>query len=142
MTKIHPVDEIDLNKFPGTIFQPEPTTWKQISKLPVYLQKCWRKAILDEVRTQVRLETFAIEPRPHGAEMVDVTVKFRAKQKADGFLDKLKARMCLRGDQQEERLDLDTWIAIENCRGARVFLASAADKKCRVYQLDFQGAFL
>ena len=140
--KIHDVDEIDLSKFPGDLFQPEPTTWRQISKLPPHLAKCWIKAAKDEMRTQVRMGTFSIEPRPAGAEMVGVTLKMRAKQKADGFLDKLKARLCLRGDQQEERSDLDTWVAIGNCRGTRHFLASAADKKCRVHQLDFQGAFL
>ena len=57
----------------------------------------------DELRIQFRMETFKIQPRPHGAEQVDVTLKFRAKQKVDGFIDKLKARMCLRGDQQRER---------------------------------------
>ena len=81
------------------------------------LGKVLDQAAKDEMRTQVRMGTFNIETRPAGAEMVGGTLKMRAKQKADGFLDKLKARLCLQGDQQEERSDLDTWVAIGNCRG-------------------------
>ena len=93
--KIHDVDEIDLSKFPGDLFQPEPTTWKQISKLPPHLAKCWIKATKDEIRTQVLMGTFRIKPRPTGVEMVCVTLKLLAKQTAGGFLDKLKACLCL-----------------------------------------------
>ena len=111
LNTIKEVDAIDISKFRGEMFQPEPTHWKHIRKLPPFLQKAWIKSVKDELRTQFRIETFKIQPRPHGAKQVDVTLKFRAKQKADGFIDKLKARMCLRGDQQRERSDFDTCIS-------------------------------
>ena len=94
-TDSNTADEIDLSKFPGDLFQPEPTTWKQISKLPPHLAKCWIKATKDEIRTQVLMGTFRIKPRPTGGEMVCVTLKLLAKQAAGGFLDKLKACLCL-----------------------------------------------
>ena len=74
--------------------------------------------------------------------IIPVTVKFRIKLRADGGIDKLKSRVCLRGDKQSELVDWDTWCPIAGFRALRIFLAFASQSKCRVYQLDFIGAFL
>ena len=74
--------------------------------------------------------------------IIPVTAKFRTKIKSDGTIEKLKARVCLRGDQQAEMMDFETWCPVGNFRGLRIFLCFAARLKCRIYQLDFVGAFL
>ena len=64
------------------------------------------------------------------------------KLKADGTVEKLKVRICLRGDKQEKNEDEDTWCSIGGFDAVKKFLALAAHHKCRVYQLDYIGAFL
>ena len=70
------------------------------------------------------------------------TTKFRTKLKADGTVEKLKSRICLRGDQQAQTGDWDTWCKIGGFSAVKIFLALAAQHKCKVYQLDYIGAFL
>ena len=38
--------------------------------------------------------------------------------------------------------DFDTWSPIASFKELKLFLAYAVWKKCRIYQLDFIGAFL
>ena len=106
------------------------------------MKKAWIKSMQEEGLQHFRKSTFKIKKLGEGEEMVGVTAKFRAKKKQDGNLEKCKSRWCLRGDQQEERTDNETWCAIENASGTRVFLADAVSVKQRVYMLDFKGAFI
>ena len=111
-------------------------------KLPPHLRKVWAKSFIDEIKLHMKMGTFKIDQKPDDVEIIPVTVKFRTKLQSNGKVDKLKTRMCLRGDKQKELSDFDTWCAIASFRPLRKFLASAAGKKCRIYQLDFIGAFL
>ena len=137
-----PVEDIDFSKLEGDLFQPAPEHWKQIMKLPPHLKKVWTKSFIDEIKLHMKMGTFKIDNKPEDTEIVPVTVKFRTKLQSNGKVDKLKTRMCLRGDKQKELADFDTWCAIASFRPLRKFLASAAGKRQRIYQLDFIGAFL
>lgn len=66
----------------------------------------------------------------------------RVKAQANGKLEKAKVRVCLRGDQQEERADESTWCLIAGHRAKRKICANAVRNRARLYQLDFIGAFL
>ena len=127
----------------ATDFLPEPAHWKHILRMPERLQKFWLASLRVELVLLIKqMNTFKKEtPGPHDP-IIPTTTKFRTKLKADGTVDKLKTRCCLRGDQQAQYSDYDTWCPIASFRELRLFLAWAARKKCRVYQLDFIGAFL
>jgi hypothetical protein len=73
--------------------------------------------------------------------IIPVTAKFRIKLTSTGAMDKLKGRICLRGDMQTKG-HWDTWCPIAGFRALRTFRAIAARQKCRVFQLNFVGAFL
>jgi hypothetical protein len=73
--------------------------------------------------------------------IMPTTTKFRTKLLSTGEIDKLKIRICLRGDLQEKG-QWDTWCPVAGFRALRIFLAIAARQRCRVFQLDFVGAFL
>ena len=105
------------------------------------MKKAWIKSMQEEGLQHFRKGTFKIEKRGESEEMVGVTAKFRAKQKQDGNLEKCKLRWCLRGDQQEERTDNETWCATKNACETCVFLDGAVSVKQIVYILDFKGAF-
>ena len=88
------------------------------------------------------METFKREPKTDEIKIIPIIAKFRVKLQSNGMVDKLKTRWCLRRDKQKERTDFDTWCAIASFWPLRKLLASSATKKCRIYQLDFIGAFL
>ena len=48
----------------------------------------------------------------------------------------------MRGDLQAELVDFDTWCPMAGYRELKIFVAYAVFKKCRIYQIDFVGAFL
>ena len=48
----------------------------------------------------------------------------------------------MRGDLQAELVDFDTWCPMAGYRELKLFLAYATEQKCRIYQIDFIGAFL
>jgi hypothetical protein len=74
--------------------------------------------------------------------IIPVTAKFRTKLPSTGTIDKLKGRICLRGDMQQKG-DWDIWCPIlAGFRAFRIFLAIAARQRHRVHQLDSVGAFL
>ena len=128
---------------PSEDFLPEPAHWKHILRMPERLQKFWLESLKTDLTLLiVKMKTFQKENPATDDPIIPTTTKFRTKLKADGTADKLKARVCLRGDQQAKYSDYDTWCPIASFRELRVFLTWAAKKKCRIYQLDFIGAFL
>ena len=58
-----------------------------------------------------------------------MTTKFRTKIRSDGTIDKLKVRVCIRGDLQAELTDFDTWCPMAGYRELKLFLAFAVLKK-------------
>ena len=124
------------------LFQPAPQTWKQVFGLLEHIRTHWIDSFRKELKILLKMETFAVEEPNKTNVIISVTVKFRVKLRADGNIDKLKSRVCLRGDQQGELVDWDTWCPIAGFRALRIFLAFASQSKCRVYQLDFIGASL
>ena len=88
------------------------------------------------------MTTFEIVLPNDNDVVIPTTTKFRVKLKADGTVEKLKVRICLWGDKQEKNEEEDTWCSIGGFDAVKKFLALAAHHKCRVYQLDYIGAFL
>ena len=70
------------------------------------------------------MKTFAIEEEPRDEPVIPVTAKFRVKLQSNGKVEKLKTRICLRGDKQQELTDWDTWCPIAGFRELRNFLPS------------------
>ena len=132
----------DVSGMEADMFQPTPTHWKQILALPPHLKKHWKVSFKKELSIIIDKGTFRKEEKPDEEPVIPVTAKFRNKLKSDGSVDKLKSRICLRGDKQAELTDYDTWCPIGSFRELRKFLAFATSIKQRIYQLDFVGAFL
>ena len=67
---------------------------------------------------------------------------YKAKIQSDGSLDKLKLRIVVRGDFQNEEMIGDTWSPTASMRTLKYFPADAEKHRSRVHHLDFIGAFL
>ena len=124
-------------------FLPAPNHWRDILKMPEKQKRFWLKALYSEAKLLiVTMKCFSKEQPNDDDPIILVTAKFRTKINSDGTIDKLKARICIRGDMQAQYTEFDTWCPIGNFRDLKIFLAFAAHYKCRVHQLDFIGAFL
>ena len=67
---------------------------------------------------------------------------YKAKIQSDGSLDKLKLRIVVRGDLQNNEMVGDTWSPTASARNFKYLLADAAKHKARFHQLYLIGAFL
>ncbi|CAI7746944.1 unnamed protein product [Closterium sp. NIES-54] len=68
---------------------------------------------------------------------------FRVKTKADGTIDKFKARWVVRGFEQEHGRDFtETFAPVSRHTSLRIILAIAAMKKKKLRQIDVANAFL
>ncbi|CAI7781849.1 unnamed protein product [Closterium sp. NIES-53] len=68
---------------------------------------------------------------------------FRVKTKADGTIDKFKARWVVRGFDQEHGRDFtETFAPVSQHTSLRILLAIAAMKKKKLRQIDVANAFL
>ncbi|CAI7840414.1 unnamed protein product [Closterium sp. NIES-54] len=68
---------------------------------------------------------------------------FRVKTKADGTIDKFKARWVVRGFDQEHGHDFtETFAPVSRHTSLRILLAIAAMKKKKLRQIDVANAFL
>ncbi|GJV40431.1 retrotransposon protein, putative, ty1-copia subclass [Tanacetum coccineum] len=68
---------------------------------------------------------------------------FKKKMKADGTIDKYKARLVIKGFRQREGLDyFDTYSPIMRITSIRMVLAIAAFRNLEVHQMDVKPSFL
>ena len=132
----------DINAFSANDFEPVPSHWKHIMSLAEDLKLHWIASLRKELLTLLRMQTFDKDFTMTLDDMIiAVTAKFRTRLTSTGAIDKLKARICLCCDVQTKG-HWDTWCLIAGFRALRIFLAIGARQKCRIFQLDFVGAFL
>ena len=63
--------------------------------------------------------------------------------KADGVIDKYKARLVVKGYKQREGLDyFDTYSPVTRITSIRMLIAIAAVYKLEIHQMDVKTAFL
>ena len=63
--------------------------------------------------------------------------------KADGSIDKYKARLVIKGYRQRESLDyFDTYSPMTRINSIRMIVAIAALRNLKVHQMDVKTAFL
>ena len=132
--------ELDIPLAP---YLPEPKSFKEILRLPNDIQAAWIKAIRKEIKFLIENETFRRgEPLKLGDEVIPAMLIFKAKVTSRGYLDKLKARCCARGDLQQKSEEPDAlWSPCVFARTFKMFVAEAVKRKKRIKQLDFIGAF-
>ena len=133
----HQDNEISLSDF-----LPEPRSLSQVIKQSESIRNKWGEAIQKELRGLFKSDTFITDQNPLPSdEVVPVKLTLKTKLNSEGGLDKLKARICLRGDMQE-RGDINTWSPTSSGRLLKRFIADAIHNGAIIYQLDFIQAFI
>ena len=123
-------------------FMPEPKSLNQILRLSPYIREKWGHAIWTEVDGLFNNVTVDLNERPLPAdETIPVKLALTTKLNSYGGLDKLKARICLRGDMQIKD-DFNSWSPTASTRLLKYFIVDAALNKAIICQLDFIQAFI
>ncbi|CAI7803621.1 unnamed protein product [Closterium sp. NIES-53] len=107
----------------------------------------WREAMDKELKALEERNTWKVVPIGVARNKTVLTGKwvFRVKTKADGTIDKFKARWVVRGFDQEHGRDFtETFTPVSRHTSLRILLAIAAmkKKKKKLRQIDIANAFL
>ncbi|KAK8942981.1 hypothetical protein KSP39_PZI009605 [Platanthera zijinensis] len=97
----------------------------------------------EELHQFERNKVWELVPRPKDHSIVGTKWVFRNKLDDQGVIVRNKARLVAQGYSQEEGIDYDqTFAPVARLEAIRIFLAYAAHKGFKVYQLDVKSAFL
>ncbi|CAI7733856.1 unnamed protein product [Closterium sp. NIES-53] len=105
----------------------------------------WREAMDRELKALEERNTWKVVPASVARNKTILTGKwvFRIKTKADGTIEKFKARWVVRGFDQEQGRDFtETFAPVSRHTSLRILLAVAAMKKKKLRQIDVANAFL
>ena len=103
----------------------------------------WVTAMQEELNEFERNEVWKLVPRPKNRSVVGTKWIFKNKTDSDGVIIRNKARLVAKGYSQQEGIDYDeTFAPVARLEAIRIFLAYAAHKKFKVFQMDVKSAFL
>jgi hypothetical protein len=103
----------------------------------------WKDAMLDEFRALIDNKTWDLVPRTPDMNIVRSMWIFRHKTKADGSLERYKARLVCDGRSQQIGVDCgETFSPVVKPATIRTVLSIVVSKDWPIHQLDVKNAFL
>ena len=130
---------------PGTDplpFLPEPKNVRTVLGLPEHLKRPWAKSFVKEVKGLIQTRRcFRIEDPGPDDKIVPLKVVFKCKLDQFGFIDKLKSRICFRGDLHRPSDPEDTWNPHATWPALLLFLSLCAKYGINPFQVDLVQAY-
>lgn len=103
----------------------------------------WFKAMQEEIHALKLNNTWQLVPREANSNIVGCKWVYKTKLKADGSLERLKAKLIAKGFSQQEGVDYsETFSHVIKLTTVRVILTLATISNWEVRQLDSKNAFL
>ena len=116
---------------------------KALRKLCRALKLHWKEAINDEVESILQNHMWELVDLPPSSKPLGYKWIFQKKMKADGSIDKYKARLVIKGYKQKEGLDyFDTYSPVTRISSIRMLIAIAATQNLEIHQMDVKTTFL
>jgi transposase InsO family protein len=123
------------------LLENEPRTFKEAMSSPE--APLWKEAVNSEVESILQNHTWELVDLPPGSKPLGYKWIFKRKLKADGSIDKYKARLVVKGYRQKEGLDyFDTYSPVTRITSIRMLIAIAALYNLEIHQMDVKTAFL
>ena len=121
-----------------------PKSYRQAMRSPQ--RDYWREAIAKELAGLLALETWEMVPAssmPSGANLMNCHYVFTVKRKADGSIEKFKARLVADGNTQKHGVDFDRVFAtVVKTSTIRLVLLLAAARDYNLSSVDIRQAYL
>ncbi|RVW73975.1 Retrovirus-related Pol polyprotein from transposon TNT 1-94 [Vitis vinifera] len=103
----------------------------------------WKKAVQDEIDALEKNGMWTITDLPVGKRPVGCKWIFTIKYKADGSVERFKARLVARGFTQSYGIDYqETFAPVAKLNTIRILLSLAVNQDWCLQQLDIKNAFL
>ncbi|KAL5752556.1 hypothetical protein ACOSQ2_023063 [Xanthoceras sorbifolium] len=116
----------------------EPHTYREAHTDPL-----WQQAMHEELDALQKNHTWDMVDLPHGQSVVGCRWIYKIKTKADGSIERYKARLVARGFTQEYGIDYEeTFAPVARLTSVRCLIAVAAVRRWPLYQMDVKNAFL
>eukprot|EP00253_Pinus_taeda_P036695 PITA_36695 len=116
----------------------EPQTYSEAKGTPE-----WEQAMDIEFQSLQKNHTWTLSDLPEGKKPISCKWVYKVKYKANGTLDKYKARLVARGFSQKEGIDYEeTFAPTAKMSTIQLLLALAAQFKWKVHQMHVKSAFL
>ncbi|PHU15965.1 Zinc finger CCCH domain-containing protein 14 [Capsicum chinense] len=103
----------------------------------------WKEAVNSEIDSILSNHTWELVDLPPGNKPLGSKWIFKRKMKANGTIDKYKARLVVKGFKQKEGLDyFDTYSPVTRITSIRMLIALAAVYNLQIQQMNVKTAFL
>ena len=123
------------------LLENEPLTFKEA--MTSSEAQYWKEAVNSEIESIMNNHTWELVDLPPGNKPLGSKWIFKRKMKANGTIDKYKARLVVKGFRQREGLDyFDTYSPVTRITSIRVLIALAAVYNLEIHQMDVKTAFL
>jgi hypothetical protein len=121
---------------------PDNPTWTQAMNSPDS-DKWWEACEIEMDTLENDLKAWKLVPREEGMNVLPCTWAFKLKRYPDGTVKKFKARLCVRGDCQEEGVDFwETWSPVVQWSTVRTMMMLSTKLGLQSAQADITGAFV
>lgn len=103
----------------------------------------WKDAIYEETKSLLFNDTWELVEKPKEGNIVGCRTVLRNKYKANGDLEKRKARIVAKGFSQRPGIDFqDTFAPVARLSSLRTLVALSAQFGMTISQLDITSAYL
>ncbi|KAG9450564.1 hypothetical protein H6P81_010529 [Aristolochia fimbriata] len=116
----------------------EPSSYREASSDPI-----WQQAMAEELQALDKAHTWDLVSLPPGKSPIGCKWVYKVKTKADGSIDRYKARRMAKGYNQEYGIDNEeTFATVARLTSVHVFIAIASIRHWDFFQMDVKNAFL
>ncbi|KAL0386489.1 UNVERIFIED_CONTAM: Retrovirus-related Pol polyprotein from transposon TNT 1-94 [Sesamum latifolium] len=119
----------------------EPATYEEAVTSPNANE--WITAMKEEMSSMAKNNVWELVDLPAGRKTIGSKWVLKVKRKADGSIDKFKARLVTKGYTQREGIDYEeTFSPVVRFASVRLILAIVAHLDLELFQMDVKTAFL